>query len=113
MKNEIILYRPNELAEHIEVLFDENTAWLTQAQIAELFGTNSQAITKHIKNIYSTGELNKTSTCSILEQVQKEGTRKVKRKLSHYNLDMIISIGYRVNSVNATMFRCWATKILR
>jgi len=58
-KNEIILYRPNELAEHIEVRFDEDTAWLTQAQIAELFGTNSQAITKHIKNIYSTGELEK------------------------------------------------------
>jgi len=59
MKNEIILYRPNELAEHIEVRFDEDTAWLTQSQIAELFGTKRQAITKHIKNIYSTGELNK------------------------------------------------------
>ena len=113
MKNEIVLYRSNELAEHIEVRFDEDTAWLTQAQIAELFGTKSQAITKHINNILSTGELDKASTCSILEQVQIEGDRRVKRKLAHYNLDMIISVGYRVNSINATLFRRWATKILR
>ena len=113
MKNEIVLYRPNELAEHIEVRFDEDTAWLTQAQIAELFGTKSQAITKHINNIYSTGELDKDSTCSILEQVRHEGNRSVKRSLAHYNLDVIISVGYRVNSINATLFRRWATKILR
>ena len=112
-KNEIVLYRPDDLAEHIEVRFEEDTVWLTQAQIAELFGTNSQAITKHIKNIYSTGELNKISTCSILEQVQSEGARKVKRKLSHYNLDMILSVGYRVNSINATLFRRWATAKLK
>ena len=113
MKNEIVLYRPNRQAEHIEVKFDEDTAWLTQAQIAELFGTNSQAITKHINNIYNTGELDKISTCSILEQVRREGDRNVKRRLSHYNLDVIISVGYRVNSINATQFRRWATKILR
>ena len=113
MKNEIVLYRPNELSEHIEVRFDDDTVWLTQAQIAKLFGTNSQAITKHIKNIYSTGELDKISTCSILEQVQSEGVRKVKRRLSHFNLDMIISVGYRVNSVNATLFRIWATRKLK
>ena len=113
MKNEIVLYRPNELAEHIEVRFDEDTAWLTQAQIAELFGTKSQAITKHINNIYSTRELDKASTCSILEQVRHEGNRSVKRSLAHYNLDVIISVGYRVNSINATLFRRWATKILR
>jgi hypothetical protein len=113
MKNEIILYRPNELAEHIEVRFDEDTVWLTQSQIAELFGTNSQAITKHINNIYSTGELDKISTCSILEQVRQEGSRAVKRKVANYNLDMIISVGYRVNSVNATLFRRWATTKLK
>ncbi|MCL2279438.1 MAG: virulence RhuM family protein [Oscillospiraceae bacterium] len=113
MKNEIILYRPNELAEQIEVRFDEDTVWLTQAQIAELFGTNSQAITKHINNIYSTGELDKISTCSILEQVRQEGSRKVKRQVANYNLDMIISVGYRVNSVNATLFRRWATTKLK
>jgi len=113
MKDEIVLYRPNELAEHIEVRFADDTAWLTQAQIAELFGTNSQAITKHIKNIYIIGELDKISTCSILEQVRHEGNRTVNRKLSHYNLDMIISVGYRVNSINATLFRRWATKRLK
>ena len=113
MKNEIVLYRPNELDEHIEVRFDEDTVWLTQAQIADLFGTKSQAITKHINNIYDTGELDKASTCSILEQVRHEGNRSVKRRLAHYNLDMIISVGYRVNSINATLFRRWATKILR
>ena len=113
MKNEIVLYRPNELAEHIEVRFDEDTAWLTQAQIAELFGTKRQAITKHINNIYSTGELEKASTSSILELVEQEGGRAVKRKRTYYNLDMIISVGYRVNSINATLFRRWATKILR
>jgi len=78
-----------------------------------LFGTKSQAITKHINNIYDTGELDKASTCSILEQVRHEGNRSVKRRLAHYNLDMIISVGYRVNSINATLFRRWATKILR
>jgi len=113
MKSEIILYRPNDLAEHIEVKFDENTAWLTQAQIAELFGTEIPAISKHISNIFNTGELEKASTVSILETVRQEGNRTVKRKMAHYNLDMIISVGYRVNSINATLFRRWATKILR
>ena len=89
MKNEIILYRPNELAEHIEVRFDEDTAWFTQAQVAELFGTKRQAITKHINNIYCTGELDKASTSSILELVEQEGARAVKRKRTYYNLDMI------------------------
>ncbi|MCL2628502.1 MAG: virulence RhuM family protein [Oscillospiraceae bacterium] len=113
MKNEIILYRPNELAEHIEVRFDEDTALLTQMQIAELFYTEIPAISKHISNIYSTGELDKASTVSILEIVRQEGNRSVKRKVAHYNLDMIISVGYRVNSVNATLFRRWATKKLK
>jgi len=113
MKNEIILYRPDELAEHIEVRFEDNSAWLTQAQVAELFGTKRQAITKHINNIYNTGELERISTSSILELVEKEGNRSIKRKRTYYNLDMIISIGYRVNSINATMFRIWATKKLR
>ena len=107
------LYRPDDLSEHIEVRFEENTAWLTQAQVAALFGTQRQAITKHINNIYSTGELDKASTSSILELVEQEGTRAIKRKRTYYNLDMIISIGYRVNSINATLFRRWATEKLR
>ena len=110
MKNEIVLYRPNELAEHIEVRFDEDTAWLTQAQIAELFGTKRQAITRHLKNIFERGELSEDSVCSILELTAADG-KKYDTKI--YNLDAIISVGYRVNSLNATLFRRWATKILR
>jgi hypothetical protein len=110
MKNEIVLYRPNELAEHIEVRFDEDTAWLTQAQIAELFGTKRQAITRHLKNIFERGELSEDSVSSILELTAADG-KKYDTKI--YNLDAIISVGYRVNSVNATVFRRWATKILR
>jgi len=110
MKNEIVLYRPNELAEHIEVLFDENTAWLTQAQIAELFGTKRQAITRHLKNIFDRKELDEDSVCSNLELTAADG-KKYDTKI--YNLDAIISIGYRVNSVNATVFRRWATEKLR
>ena len=91
MINEIVLYRSNELAEHIEVRFEDDTAWLTQAKIAELYGTKPQAITKHINNIYRTGELDKVSTCSILEHVRQEGVRTVKRKIAYYNLDMISS----------------------
>jgi len=109
-KNEIILYRPNQLAEHIEVRFDEDTAWLTQAQIAELFGTNRQAITKHLKNIFKCDELSENSVCSILELTAADG-KKYDTKI--YNLDAIISVGYRVNSINATAFRRWATKKLR
>ena len=78
-----------------------------------LFGVNPQAITKHILNIYSEGELEQNSTCSKMEQVQKEGNRQVKRTVEVYNLDMIISVGYRVNSQKATNFRIWATKILK
>jgi len=110
MKNEIVLYRPNELAEHIEVRFDDDTAWLTQAQIAELFGTKRQAITRHLKNIFERGELSEDSVCSILELTAADG-KKYDTKI--YNLDAIISVGYRVNSVNATLFRRWATNVLR
>jgi len=110
MKNEIILYRPNELAEHIEVRFDADTVWLTQAQIAELFGTKRQAITKHLKNIFDCGELNRDSVCSILELTATDG-KKYDTKI--YNLDAIISVGYRVNSINATLFRRWATDKLK
>ena len=97
MKNEIVLYRPNELAEHIEVRFDEDTAWLTQAQIAELFGTKSQAIIKHINNIYNTGKLDKASTCSILEQVRHEGNRNVNLKLAHYNFSLHSVVWLSIN----------------
>ncbi len=86
--------------------------WATQAQIGRLFDVKSQAITKHIKNIYSDGELEKLATCSKMEQVQNEGVRKVIRSIDYYNLDAIIAVGYRVNSKKATRFRIWATKVL-
>lgn len=110
--NEIILYQPNELTK-IEVRLQEETVWLTQAQMAELFGTQRQAITKHLKNIFETGELQKVSTCSILELVQQEGTRKVRRSVEIYNLDVIISVGYRVNTHQGILFRQWANQVLK
>jgi len=116
MKNEIILYRPNELAEHIEVRFDEDTAWLTQAQIAELFGTKRPAITKHLKNIFDSGELDENVVCSKMELTTQHGAITGKEQTGSvkiYNLDAIISVGYRVSSRNATLFRIWATKQLK
>jgi len=112
-RGEIVLYQPDDDIIRLEVRIEEETVWLTQAQIAQLFGTETPAISKHINNIYSVGELDKISTVSILEIVQQEGSRFVKRKTAHYNLDMILSVGYRVNSINATLFRRWATKILK
>lgn len=97
----------------IEVRFEDGTAWLTQKAMAELFGVNTQAITKHLANIYGDGELDKKATCSKMEQVQLEGARTVNRNLTYYNLDAIISVGYRVNSKRATQFRRWATNVLR
>ena len=87
------------------------TVWLTQQQIADLFGTKRPAITKHLSNIYASGELDKNSTCSILEHMGNDG--KQRYATTYYNLDAIISVGYRVNSINATTFRRWATNILR
>lgn len=89
------------------------TVWASQAQMAQMFGVNSPAITKHIKNIYQEQELSEPATCSILEQVQKEGKREIKRSVNYYNLDVIISVGYRINSVVGTNFRIWATKTLK
>ena len=110
MKNEIVLYRPNDLAEHIEVRFDEDTVWLSQAQIADLFGVKQPAISKHLKNIFHCGELDESSVHSILELTAADGKVYNTRI---YNLDAIISVGYRVNSVNATTFRRWATQKLK
>ena len=116
MKNEIILYRPNEISEHIEVRFDEETVWLTQAQIAELFGTKRPAITRHLKNIFESGELDEKVVCSKMEHTTQHGAIQGKMQTSEikiYNLDAILSVGYRVNSVNATLFRRWATAKLK
>ncbi len=112
MKNqgEIILYQPNNEVK-LEVRLEEETVWLTQEQIATLFGTKRPAITKHLSNIYSSGELDRDSTCSILEHMGNDGKQKYVTK--YYNLDAILSIGYRVNSKNATLFRQWANSVLK
>jgi hypothetical protein len=108
-KGEIIIYRSKE-GPQLEVRLEKDTVWLNAHLIAKLFDVNRPAIVKHINNIYRTRELNKKLTCSILEQVAADG--KI-RRMNFYNLDMIISIGYRVNSKRATQFRIWATRILK
>ena len=111
-KSEILLYQPNETVS-LEVRLDENTVWLSQAQMAELFQTTPQNITLHIRNVYKEGELEILSTCKDFLQVQKEGNRTVKRVQKLYNLDVIISVGYRVKSMRGTQFRQWALKVLK
>jgi hypothetical protein len=113
MKNEIVLYQSGELAEHIEVRLDEDTVWLNQAQLALHFGQTKQNISLHINNCFKEGELEKNSTVKEYLTVQKEGSRKVNRKIEYYNLDVTISVGYRVKSKQGTQFRIWATNVLR
>lgn len=108
-----ILYSTPNGEVKLEVLLQEESLWLTQKAIAELFGVDRSVITKHLINIYETDELSKISTCAKIAQVQKEGNREVKREIEFYNLDAIISVGYRVNSSKATQFRIWATKTLK
>lgn len=109
----IILYQSPDGSTSFEVRLDHDTVWLSQKQVAELFDVNVPAVSKHIRNILSSGELDASSTVSKMEIVQLEGTREVKRSQVLYNLDMIISVGYRVNSNKATRFRIWATQILK
>ena len=112
MKNqgEIILYQ-SENSTQLEVRIENETVWLTQAQIADLYGTKRPAITKHLKNIFESGELMENSTCSILEHMGADDMRLYQTK--YYNLDVVISVGYRVNTKNATQFRIWANSILK
>lgn len=109
-QGEIILYQPDE-AVKLEVRLEDETVWLIQEQIADLFGTKRPAITKHLNNIYKSGELDIDSTCSILEHMGNDGKQRYTTK--YYNLDAILSIGYRVNSKNATLFRKWANSVLK
>lgn len=106
--SEIVIYEDGDFS--IDISIEKETLWLSTEQIATIFNVNRPAVVKHIGNIYKTDELDKDSTCSILEQVAKDGK---KRKMNFYNLDMIIATGYRVNSKKATSFRRWATKILK
>ncbi|HNV95537.1 MAG TPA: RhuM family protein [Bacteroidales bacterium] len=113
MKNEIVVYQDAENAINVEVLVESETLWLTQQQIVELFQSSKANISEHIKNIFKTKELDKNSTVRKIRTVQKEGNRMVSRDIKYYNLDITISIGYRVNSIRGTQFRIWANRILK
>jgi hypothetical protein len=110
---EFLLYTAPNGDVKVEVLLSGETIWLTQKRISELFGVGVPAISKHLDNIYDSGELQREATLSVLETVQQEGKREVKRKLEYYNLDAVISVGYRVNSAQATQFRIWATALIK
>ena len=111
MKNEIVIFEDKNIK--LEVNMKDETVWLTQQQMADLFESSRTNIVEHINNIYSDGELEKISTCRDFRQVRKEGKREVERSIPFYNLDMIISVGYRVNSKKGVIFRKWANKILK
>lgn len=113
MENEIIIYQTQDGQTKIDVRLENETVWLTQNQMAELFQTTKQNISSHIKNIFEEGELSENSTVKDYLTVQQEGNRKVSRNVSHYNLDVIISVGYRVKSLRGTQFRIWATQVLK
>ncbi len=113
MKNEIILYHSDNLPDHIEVRLDEDTVWLTLNQIAQLFNRDKSVISRHLRNIYKEGELSQEATVAKNATVQVEAGRKVRREIEYYNLDAILSVGYRVNSKQGTHFRIWATNVLR
>ena len=110
---EILLYKTANQEVKLEVLIQNETIWLSQKQLCELFGRDKSVISRHIRNIFKENELDELSTVAKNATVQKEGTREVLRDVDYYNLDMIISVGYRVNSTQATQFRIWATKILQ
>jgi prophage maintenance system killer protein len=112
-QDQIIIYQTPDGETAIDVKLTENTIWLNPYQLADLFDTDRTSVAKHIKNIYRTGELREDSTCAKFAQVQNEGARKIKREITHYNLDLIISVGYRVNSKRGTQFRIWANKIIQ
>jgi len=109
--SEIAIYQDETSS--IEVLLEQDTLWISQEHMALLFAVQKAAISKHLKNIYTSGELERGATVSKKETVQREGARQVTRRIDHYNLDAVISVGYRVNSARATRFRQWATRVLR
>ena len=111
--SQILIYQPEGGRTRIDVRLEAETVWLTQAQMAELFQTTPQNITLHIKTIYEEAEAEEQATCKHYLQVQQEGERKVRRSLKHYNLEVIIAVGYRVRSHRGTQFRRWATERLR
>jgi predicted transcriptional regulator len=110
---EVVLYKAPDGEVRLDVRLERETVWLTQSQIAKLFGVKVPAVSKHIKNVYATRELQPKSTVSKMEIVRTEGKRQVSRPVDLYSLDMIISVGYRANSARATQFRIWATRTLK
>ncbi len=110
---EFLIFTANSEEESIEVKYADGNVWLSQKMMAQLFDKERNTITEHLNTIYSDGELNKSTTCRKFRQVQKEGERSIERNVEFYNLDAIISVGYRVNSQRATQFRQWATKVLK
>ena len=112
-KGNLLLYQTEDGQTKIEVTLANDTVWLTADQMAELFQRNKSTISRHIKNVFESGELKPDSTVAFFATVQNEGTRKVERNIAYYNLDMIISVGYRVNSHRGVQFRIWATQVLR
>lgn len=112
-ESKIVIYQTEDGQTQIDVRMEDETVWLTQAQMAELFQTDRTSIVRHINNIYKIDELDRDSTCAKIAQVQIEGNRKVNRSISFYNLDMIISVGYRVNSKRGIKFRQWANRVLK
>ena len=111
--NQIIIYQTADNQTQIDVRMENETVWLTQAQMAELFQTDRTSIVRHINKIYADDELDRDSTCAKIAQVQKEGQRTVRRSIPYFNLDMIISVGYRVNSKRGVKFRQWANRVLK
>ena len=111
--NDILFYTTPKGKVKIEVIYENETFWLSQKRLAELFDVDRSVITKHLKNIFESAELDENSTCAKIAQVQKEGSREVSREIEYYNLDAIIAVGYRVNSQRATQFRIWATQTLK
>jgi len=111
--SDFLLYTAPDGKVRVECILYDETIWLTQKRMAELFGVGVAAISKHLDNIYASGELQREATISILETVQQEGARQVARKLEYFNLDAVISVGYRVNSAQATQFRIWATALIK
>lgn len=111
--SEIIIYEDPNVVNPVEVKLEGETVWLTQDQMALLFGRERSVITKHLRNIFQEDELDPESTCAKFAQVQIEGQRRVRRNIDHYNLDAIISVGYRINSKRGVRFRQWATTVLR
>lgn len=109
--SELIIFEDDALP--VEVRLDGETVWLTQVQMAELFATSTDNVSLHLKNVFADNELQESATAEDFSVVRQEGKRQVKRRLKHYNLDAIISVGYRVNSTRATRFRQWATRVLR